>query len=248
MENWLVFQKDEAAKNKKNLKTKKRDNKTILIFKDNFIYEYSLKYKKITYLKKQNTYDKIISFATTNDERNHFIADQNKGFYQLNTRSHKQIFNFDLNEKIGCIHLTCHNRSLIIADIHEDKLIKWCMKNKKPEYEWSNNINKSICSISSCHKNKYLFTGYNGGYLAIFNLEKNIIVKTYEAFKTSIYSMVLTRNNQYIYVSDETSNVKKMNLNTLEFIEEYKKLGFYYTYSICLTNDEENLLVPSYKQ
>lgn len=63
--------------------------------------------------------------------------------------------------------------------------------------------------------------------------------------------MAITKNNQNTYISDVDGNIKTMNWKSIGSSEDYFELNDdcikvgsrFCTFSICLTNDENNLLV-----
>ena len=71
---------------------------------------------------------------------------------------------------------------------------------------------------------------------------------------SDIHSMAFSRNNQSVFISDYSGNIKtikwKAGVNSgdeFDFTEELKKVGNNFTSSICLTKDEKYLLVGSHE-
>ena len=230
----------------------------------NCLYEYSIKQRKITYNFGRLYSESVYSIGAAYDKKSLFLSHRNKGFDQIDIASHKRIKFFETDKTIQHIHVTHDNRFFITVPNFGDSLTKWCMKTKQVVKTWSSNINKQVwekplslqtwsntiqCvySLTSTYDSKYLLVGYKDGYLSICDLQNDRIVKTIKAMNHNIYSVAITKDNKYAYISDVTGSIKKLNIDTLEFTEDFKRIGRYTTNGICLANDDEILLVGSEK-
>ena len=94
--------------------------------------------------------------------------------------------------------------------------------------------------------------GYAEGWLIIFDLQNNQILKEIPVLSGSIFSVIFLKDNKTAFVCDNYGYIHKIRWQTgansvldFSFIEERKKVGNLGTESICLTKDEKYLLVGS---
>ena len=106
--------------------------------------------------------------------------------------------------------------------------------------------------MTCSHDNKILYVGMNQGLLSIVDIEKLLVIKHDKAVLNCIYSLELLKDNEYFIASDSHGFVRKIrwkadtrNKQDLELIKNYGHVGIDDTKSICLTEDEQNLLVGS---
>jgi len=103
-----------------------------------------------------------------------------------------------------------------------------------------------------------LFIGFRYGFLGIYNIKKNQIIKNYQIIKNkiepfdNINSVAFTQDNLGAYISDYNGNIKlikwKHDATTekdFDFSRSSIQVGSDFTEKICLTKDDKNLLVGS---
>lgn len=174
------------------------------------------------------------------------------GFFEIDVMTKQTINHFETVEKIRCMILTPDNRYLITAC--DKKITKFCTKTREKLHTLHSSTDDctGVRSLTCTHDNNYLFIGYQHGYIAIFNLLTNETEKTTRCLSAEINAVVITKSDSDIYICDWTGYLRKMkwkrncfSKDFYEFTEKPQKVGSDFTYHICLTKNEDNLLIGS---
>lgn len=214
----------------------------IFFASEKYIFEYSTKLKKIIYEFDKYFDSGIYSIEKTKDNQFLFVSENNGKFYQIDIRSKKLVKGFK-NLYINQFLITCDSKFLIAPVILEkDTFVKWSMKSKKTLHTWKGSINRIITTLACTHNSKFLLVGYKFGSLSIFNLENYENIHTCE-LNSTIFSIVITQDNQQVYLSEFDGTITKLDLNTLE--ENSQKTGDYLTSYMCLSKNDKKLLIVS---
>ena len=210
-----------------------------------YFFEYDFHKREIKNKYGQLADGYIYSITATPDAKSLFISHYNGSFYQFDFETHKIINHFEVFRTISCCIVTYDNQYMITCRQYGGELQKWCIKTMEVLHTWNSNIEKNICSIACTHDSKYLLVGYASGFLSIFDLKNNIKLTTQKSLSDDIYSMVITKNNEFGYISDWTGNIRIFDFKTFKFLEKSKQIGMQNTKNICLVNNDEDLLVAS---
>ena len=233
-----------------NLNNCEKDIRVIIGSHGNNLHEYSITKKSLIhdFGKFSST---IQSVAISPGKKSFFVSEADK-LHQYDICTRKQVFTRK-NDGMDKIVLT-YDCEYIIAVV-DLNLEFWAVKQKNL-ITWENELGQPICSIACTYDNKYLFVGYTKGLLSIVDIQTAETIKNCKALRNIIYSIAFTKNNRTAYISDGDGYIRmmkwKQNANTEEDFEllkfkksELLKIGNKYTYNICLTNDEENLIIGS---
>ena len=262
--------KDESIKKTKGKKKKSKAVKTKSSYKrkniytyigddDGFLLEYNI-YTKKTSFNYGRTGVQVSAITTSPDRKYVFYTDAFGALYEFDIAAHKNSgqksppgcnfepklwpnSKFKVKEGIDLILVSNDNNFFITASNLNYKIRKWSMQTRKLLHTWTSQINASMTVISCSHNSKYLSIGYNYGELVVYDLKNNAILQTLEIFEElCISSIIFGKNDQSAYISDETEGwVKKLDMGNFTYLELFETE--HPIFSICLTDDEEHLLV-----
>jgi len=229
---------------------KKLDGDDIVFFggTNGNLYEFLIKEERIT--QEYNISDSpIYSIGPT--DYNTLIIRSGYGLHEFDILNRKKVDTFEINDKVECFVITPDGKHLITGK--NKTLTKYSMKykNKLCSWELTTKSETQIRSLMCSNNSKYLFIGCKYGYLAVFNLANANDELFHHCLKKDIYSMIITKDDQNVYITDISGNMRRMQWkkNTFskdgyEFINaKEENIGSDFTYKVCLTKDEENLVV-----
>ena len=230
------------------------DNHIVFGCNEGLFYKYSIDQRKITYEFGKVIKKWFLSITATPDKKNFLLVDNDGGLHEFNSL-YQRVANFKVNEEIGKILATYDGKFLITTRKDMDNLTKWCMKTNKAIHNWGNTKshldkkrNYYIYSLTCTYHSKFLFIGYNRGLLSIFNLQNDTTVITIQALSQQICSVAVSRSKNFAYISDYSGNIRRFSMKNFDFHKDSISLGSHSTLSICLTKDQNNLLVGSFKK
>ena len=120
----------------------------------------------------------------------------------------------DKDKKIYAMVTTKDKKFLFTGDGKTGVLEKWSIQNKVLSDSYGPVLNDvGIRKLYITENNKYLFIGGMQGHCVVFNVEEGQITKKIEnRFKSGVFAMIETHNNQYMMISDFEGNLKKISI------------------------------------
>ena len=242
----------EEINSKMNHKSDIKDTRLIIGYKYGSLAQHLLEHEKIIheceYLNEHGS--DIRSIAIAHNNKSFFVEACYGNLYQYDIDSHKCIKKFT-KMSFSRMILTYNGRYFIAHNYNSHNIdIQSARTQKRIQ---SLNLKELSCPrlITCSYDSKYLFIAC-GDKLLILDIKKCQQLETIKPFTRFFYSFSFYGDNENAIIGDTHGNIKKLSwgkndntVNDFKITEDYGRIGGNWTESICLTDDEENLIVGS---
>ena len=246
----MSFQDENLGKNK--IMSHPEDSRVFIGCESGVLYERSTNGNRLFKNYGRIFVAPIISMATTFDNKYLFLCD-NLSFIEFDLSTRQQVNNFNVKSASQCV-VSYNNQFLFTSSSAKNaKFKKWSIQTKQELHIWHSDVEEVVTKQNCSQDSKYQFIGYNNGWLGIFDIQKEKKIKNIQALLSCyVGSVAFTQDNQRAFIGYHDGHVKmikwKPNASTehdFDFKQSSIKMGNDYTFQLCLTRDDKNILVGS---